>query len=110
MDNHPILLKSHKFRIRDAVLRFSAFNQRTTPEISGQVKTVAADLAHNLQTGESWYTTRIQIASGELAKLGNLSLLAGMPVEAYIKTSERTALSYLVKPLSDQVNRAMRED
>ncbi|MBB2905298.1 HlyD family secretion protein [Rhizobium sp. RAS22] len=95
---------------QQAVLRFSAFNQRTTPEIAGQVKTVAADLAHNPQTGESWYTARIQIEPEELSKLGNLSLLAGMPVEAYIKTSERTALSYLVKPLADQINRAMRED
>jgi len=95
---------------RQAVLRFSAFNQRTTPEITGQVRTVAADLAHNPQTGESWYTARIQIEPEELSKLGNLNLLAGMPVEAYIKTSERTALSYLVKPLADQINRAMRED
>ncbi len=95
---------------QQAVLRFSAFNQRTTPEIAGQVRTVAADLAHNPQTGESWYTARIQIEPEELSKLGNLSLLAGMPVEAYIKTSERTALSYLVKPLADQINRAMRED
>lgn len=95
---------------QQAVLRFSAFNQRTTPEIVGQVRTVAADLAHNPQTGESWYTARIQIEPEELSKLGNLSLLAGMPVEAYIKTSERTALSYLIKPLADQINRAMRED
>ncbi|PYG53689.1 HlyD family type I secretion periplasmic adaptor subunit [Rhizobium sp. UGM030330-04] len=95
---------------QQATLRFSAFNQRTTPEIGGQVKTVAADLVHNPQTGESWYTARIQIEPEELTKLGNLSLIAGMPVEAYIKTSERTALSYLVKPLVDQINRAMRED
>lgn len=95
---------------QQAVLRFSAFNQRTTPEIAGQVKTVAADLVHNPQTGESWYTARIQIEHEELSKLGNLSLLAGMPVEVYIKTSERTALSYLVKPLADQIKRAMRED
>lgn len=95
---------------QQAVLRFSAFNQRTTPEIAGQVKTVAADLVHNPQTGESWYTARIQIEPDEMSKLGNLSLLAGMPVEAYIKTSERTALSYLIKPFADQINRAMRED
>ncbi|XHE15981.1 HlyD family efflux transporter periplasmic adaptor subunit [Agrobacterium deltaense] len=95
---------------QQATLRFSAFNQRTTPGISGHVKTVAADLIHNPQTGESWYTARIHIEPGELTKLGKLSLLAGMPVEAYIKTSERTALSYLVKPLADHINRAMRED
>ncbi|MFK3776574.1 HlyD family type I secretion periplasmic adaptor subunit [Agrobacterium sp. NPDC089420] len=95
---------------QQATLRFSAFNQRTTPEVAGYVKTVAADLVSNPQTGESWYTARIEIEPDELAKLGNLSLLAGMPVEAYIKTGERTALSYLVKPLTDQIAKAMRED
>ncbi|MDR6189626.1 HlyD family type I secretion membrane fusion protein [Agrobacterium pusense] len=95
---------------QQATLRFSAFNQRTTPEVSGHVKTVAADLVSNPQTGESWYTARIDIAPDELAKLGNLSPVAGMPVEAYIKTGERTALSYLIKPLTDQIAKAMRED
>lgn len=95
---------------QEATLRFSAFNQRTTPEVTGHVKTIAADLVNNPQTGENWYTARIQIEPEELAKLGNLSLLAGMPVEAYIKTSDRTALSYLVKPLTDQVSKAMREE
>ncbi len=93
-----------------ATLRFSAFNQRTTPEIFGEVKTVAADLILNQQTGESWYTARISIPADELARLGSLPLLAGMPVEAFVQTGERTALSYLLKPLADQINRAMRED
>ncbi|MGL4094409.1 HlyD family type I secretion periplasmic adaptor subunit [Agrobacterium cavarae] len=93
-----------------ATLRFSAFNQRTTPEIFGDIKTVAADLILNQQTGESWYTTRISIPPEELSRLGSLPLLAGMPVEAFVQTGERTALSYLLKPLADQFNRAMRED
>lgn len=93
-----------------ATLRFSAFNQRTTPEIFGEIKTVAADLILNQQTGESWYTARISIPADELARLGSLPLLAGMPVEAFVQTGERTALSYLLKPLADQINRAMRED
>lgn len=95
---------------QQATLRFSAFNQRATPEVTGHVKTVAADLVNNPQTGERWYTVRIQIKPEELAKLGNLSLLLGMPVEAYIKTSERTALSYLINPLADQVNKSTREE
>ena len=95
---------------QEAALRFTAFNQRMTPEILGEIKTVAADLVINQQTGESWYTTRIHISPEELARLGNMPLLAGMPVEAFIQTGERTALSYLVKPLSDQIARAMRED
>ena len=93
-----------------AVLRFSAFNQRTTPEVFAKVETVAADLVTNPQTGEAWYSIRIRIPAEEIAKLGNLTLLSGMPVEVFIKTGERTAMSYLLKPLSDQLARAMTED
>lgn len=93
-----------------AALRFSAFNQRSTPEIFGEVQTVAADLISNPQTGESWYTTRIRIPSDELSRLGHVPLLAGMPVEAFIQTGDRTALSYLLKPLADQIARALREE
>lgn len=93
-----------------AVLRFSAFNQRTTPEIFGEVETVSANLSANPQTGESWYTARVHIAKKELARLGSLELHTGMPVEVFVQTGERTALSYLVKPLSDQIARALRED
>lgn len=93
-----------------AVLRFSAFNQRTTPEIFGKVETVSANLSANPQTGESWYTARVHIATEELARLGSLEFHTGMPVEVFVQTGERTALSYLVKPLSDQIARALRED
>jgi len=91
-------------------LRFSAFNQRTTREIDGVIEMVSADLTRNQQNGEAWYTARITIPNDERAKLGDLALLAGMPVETFIKTEDRTALSYLVKPLLDQVRRAMQED
>jgi HlyD family secretion protein len=93
-----------------AILRFSAFNQRTTPEIVGEVQTIAANLSTNAQTGEAWYTARIRISAAELRKLGKLALQAGMPVEAFIQTGDRTVLSYLIKPLTDQIARAMRED
>lgn len=93
-----------------AALRFSAFSQRTTPEIDGIVETVSADLNHNQQTGESWYSARIIIPPEERIKLGDLTLVAGMPVETFVQSGERSALSYLVKPLTDQVARAMREE
>lgn len=95
---------------QNAVLRFSAFNQRTTPEVFAKVETVAADLVTNPQTGEAWYSIRTRIPAEEMAKLGNLTLLSGMPVEVFVKTGERTAMSYLLKPLSDQLARAMTED
>lgn len=94
---------------QDAVLRFSAFNQRTTPEVLATVETVAADLVTNPQTGEAWYSIRTRIPLDEMAKLGNLTLISGMPVEVFVKTGERTAMSYLLKPLADQLARAMTE-
>lgn len=95
---------------QQAVLRFSAFNQRTTPELFGTVETIGANLSASKETGETWYTVRIDMSREEIARLGNLVLQSGMPVEAFIETGERTALSYLTKPLADQIARAMRED
>lgn len=92
-----------------AVLRFAAFNQRTTPEINGEVSRVSADVTQDQKTGASYYTARISLSPEEIVRLGGLRLVAGMPVEAYIRTGERTVLSYLVKPLSDQVTKAFRE-
>ena len=95
---------------QDAVLRLSAFNQRTTPEITGRVSRVAADLIQDQKTGVSYYTARVATSPEELARLDGLTLVPGMPVEAFIQTGERTALSYLAKPLSDQMNRAFKGD
>jgi HlyD family secretion protein len=91
------------------VLRFSAFNQRTTPELNGTVTRVAADTTNDQRTGQSYYLVRIGIAPGEIDRLGAVKLTPGMPVEAFIQTGERTLVSYLVKPLHDQLMRSMRE-
>jgi HlyD family secretion protein len=90
-------------------LRFSAFSQRTTPEIYATLARVSADLTRETQTNTAYYTARITIPEDELAKLEGRTLIPGMPVEAFIQTSPRTALSYLVKPFEDQVMRAFRE-
>jgi HlyD family secretion protein len=90
-------------------LRFSAFSQRTTPEIFGTVSRVSADLTREQQTNTSYYTVRVSIPENELKKLEGKALIPGMPVEAFIQTGSRTALSYLVKPFEDQVARAFRE-
>lgn len=92
-----------------AALRFSAFSQRTTPEINGAVSRVSADVTTEQRTGVSYYTARIAIGPDELARLGDVRLVPGMPVEAFIKTADRTVGSYLTKPLFDQVARAFRE-
>jgi HlyD family secretion protein len=92
-----------------AMLRFSAFNSRTTPEIEGKVTRVSADTSTDQRTGASYYTIRIGLPAQKLAKLGDVRVLPGMPVEAFVQTGERTAISYLMKPLKDQFMRAFRE-
>ena len=91
------------------VLRFSAFNQRTTPELNGTVVRIAADTTNDQRTGQSYYLVRISMTSGEIDRLGTVKLTPGMPVEAFIQTGERTMISYLVKPLHDQLMRSFRE-
>ena len=91
-----------------AVLRFAAFNQRTTPEVDGEVIHIGADVSQEDKATEPYYSVRIRVAEGELSRLEGLQLLAGMPVEAFIETTPRTVASFLVKPLSDQLARAFR--
>jgi HlyD family secretion protein len=92
-----------------AILRFSAFNVRTTPEIEGIVTRISADTSSDQRTGQSYYTIRIAMAADQLERLGDVKLLPGMPVEAFVQTGDRTMLSYLIKPLHDQFMRAFRE-
>jgi HlyD family secretion protein len=94
---------------QSATLRFAAFNQKTTPEIDGEIGVVSADITQDQRSGASYYTVRILLKPEELAKLGSAKLVPGMPVDVFIKTSGRTALSYMVKPLRDQAERAFKE-
>ncbi len=92
-----------------AQLRFPAFSQRTTPELNGTVSRISADVSTEQRTGGSYYTVRIAVSPEEMLRLGDVKLVPGMPVEALIKTGDRRVLSYLVKPLQDQIMRAFRE-
>jgi HlyD family secretion protein len=91
------------------VLRFSSFNMRTTPEINGTISRIAADTTTDQRTGQSYYLIRISMTKDELDRLGDVKLTPGMPVEAFIQTGERTMISYLVKPLHDQIMRTFRK-
>ena len=91
------------------LLRLSAFNQRTTPELNGAVTRVSPDVTTDQRTGQSYYTIRISMAPEEVARLGDVKLIPGMPVEAFVQTGDRTLISYLIKPLNDQLMRAFRE-
>ncbi|RXG84537.1 HlyD family type I secretion periplasmic adaptor subunit [Bradyrhizobium zhanjiangense] len=91
------------------LLRLSAFNQRTTPELNGVVSRVSPDVTTDQRTGQSYYTIRVSMPAEEVARLGDVKMIPGMPVEAFVQTGDRTMLSYLMKPLHDQLMRAFRE-
>jgi HlyD family secretion protein len=92
-----------------AVLRFAAFNPRTMPEVLGKVARIGADISRD-EAGSPFYLVRISIPPEEIAKkLGDERILPGMLVEAFIQTASRTVMSYLLKPLEEQIGRAFRE-
>ncbi len=92
-----------------AHLRFVAFNQETTPELDGKVAVIGADAVHDDKTNATYFVVRIAIDDGELARLRGLKLVPGMPVECFIETEPRTVLSYLLRPIENQIRRAFRE-
>jgi HlyD family secretion protein len=96
-----------------ALVRILAGNQRITPQIVGQVTRISADLATEQEQSSgppsAYYTVRIGLVPEEVARLGDLRLVPGMPVETFIQTHERTPLEYLLKPLREQIARTFRE-
>ena len=115
--NTPLVVRAHVEPIhidqvhvgQEATLRFSAFDARTTPEVSGTVKAVSADAFEDRQRGTRYYRADIEIDATIQEKLGNLIILPGMPVEAFIRTEDRSAWTYLTKPLTTYFTRAFRE-
>ena len=94
---------------RPARLRLSAFSQKKTPEIEGRVVQVSADVTLDPKTGQSYYSVMVEMDEKASRAIGDLKLVAGMPVEVFMSTGDRTVLSYLTKPFTDQMNRAFRE-
>lgn len=92
-----------------ADVTFSAFSTQTTPKIHGEVSFVSADLSRDEVTGEQFFKVRLFIPDEEIARLGGQELMPGMPAETFIRTDDRTVLSYLVKPLRDQIRLTFRE-
>lgn len=93
-----------------AVLHLSAFNRNTTPELDATLIRVSADLETDEKTGLSFYRAVMAIPPAERERISNLILVPGMPVDAFIRTDDRTVLSYLVKPIKDHSNRVFREE
>ena len=97
-------------RDQPVVVRFPNFNLQTTPELEARVLSVSADLEIDRATGLSYYTARLALSDGEKEKLGGNVIVPGMPVEAFLVAGDRTVLSYLLKPLADQIRHAFREE
>ncbi|KZD21316.1 HlyD family type I secretion periplasmic adaptor subunit [Tardiphaga robiniae] len=95
---------------QSAKLRFTAFDSAITPDLTGMLTRIAADLTKDQQSGVSYYVARITLAEGELTKLDGKALVPGMPVEAYIQNGSRTAFAYLRKPIEDQLARSFRHN
>ncbi len=95
---------------QEVALVFSAFNRRTTPEGTGNVRFVSADATMDQNTGLTYYEAMVTIDDSTKAALDGLELLPGMPVEAFIKTDDRSPLNYLLQPVSVYFSRAFREE
>ena len=94
-----------------AEIRFSAFNQRLTDVIDGEVIHVSADSFEDEATGERYYRARVRVTEeGHTQMNEHMQLLSGMPAEVMIRTGERTFASYIAKPITDMLARALRED
>jgi HlyD family secretion protein len=92
-----------------AFVRFSAFNQRVTPELAGMVSYVSADASRDHQTNVPYFTVRVALPDDERRRLAGLQLVPGMPAEVFMQTGSRTMMSYLLKPITDQMRRAFVE-
>jgi HlyD family type I secretion membrane fusion protein len=94
---------------QQAKLRFTTFDQRTTPEMKGEITYISAATSVDEATGQTYYVANVSVSASELVQLGDRKLMPGMPVEVFISTERRTALSYLAKPMMDQFVKAFRE-
>lgn len=92
-----------------ATVRVHAFNQRTTPELRGIVVRVASDVVREPQSGQAHFPIRVRIPPEELRRLEPFRIIAGMQADVFLETGHRTALSFLTRPLTDQVAKAFRE-
>ena len=91
-------------------VRFSAFDQRTTPDVSGEITSIAPDIVKDERTGVSYYPLRVKPKAESIARMKTIKLYPGMPAEVFIKIGDRTVISYLTKPLTDQMQHVFRQE
>jgi len=95
---------------QQASLMFTSFNARTTPQVNGHVQRVSPDANMDSTTGNSFYRVHLKVDEDQMPKLGDNELVPGMPVDAFIKTGERTVANYMIQPILDHMARAFREE
>ena len=91
-------------------MRFTAFSQRTTPELNGKIDRIASDQSGGQHNVPPYYRVRIALTTAELKRLRGLDVVPGMPADVMMTARPRTVISYLMKPMTDQFNRAFRDD
>ena len=91
------------------LLRFSAFSQRTTPQINGTISWISPEITQDEHGGTSYYTVHVAVPQAEIDRLHGLKIVPGMPVETFVQTESRTVLTFLLKPFKDQLMRTFRE-
>ncbi len=89
--------------------RLTAFNRNTTPEMKAKVIMVSPASARDPSTGQEHYIAYVQLVDDAQLKANGMRLVPGMPAEVFVSTQERTPVSYLMKPFTDQMNKAFRE-
>ena len=95
---------------QDVSVIFPAFNVRTAPQFAGRVDTVSADALVDEATGARYYSVQVALDAASLARARTHGIVPGMPVEAFIRTRARTPLAFLLRPLTDYVRHAFREE
>lgn len=91
-------------------LIFTALNQKKTPQIPGVVTQVSADRLIDERTGLPFFNIKAKVTQEGMKQLADQQIRAGMPVEVFIKTGERSLMSYLFKPILDRAHSALSEE
>jgi HlyD family secretion protein len=92
-----------------AFVRLTAFDRQTAPQLAGLVSYVSADTTRDQQANSSYFTVRVVLPEEERRRLPGATLIPGMPAEVFMQTGSRSMMSYLFKPIADQMRRAFVE-
>lgn len=95
---------------KTADIRFTAFNQATTPVIEGKLVRISADSLTDERSGDTYYLVRVQVTEDGMKKLGSRKLHPGMPAEVLINAGDRTMLQYLLKPARNMFAESLIEE